>query len=450
MLAPSAPYTPPLLTAITEERSGPLGAQQASEEEPTDVTVSTLTYPTLNADGDRVGATRWRVVAGTGNCCENYLAATKDGKLLDFGGDFAHVSNDLGKTWTKILPAPLRLSGGEGAVAVAPGGDIVGMGWYLSTMPDQVVPFKYDASDERWYFTVTKLHQPFYDRPTIGVLPGPFTIAGQEVPYISVLRGGLGLVSKTPWFYSLDGLNYVVANSKLTDQVTGTPVRGWLDVPRWDELDWIQPHEQAGLAPLGRGQTLGVLPSIPDTFDETTEPLTIFDDKTMKWSSFSFPNESFEGPVYGGRFAVDSRGRLHYVLVDNEVVYKMSSDGGRHWTTAVAPLPDGFKMDSPYYASMKTNGRLGITAIAVHAVNVEGNAQDLVYKFATGSRTPRLQKIYLVGDGDLDTSAGITSTASARFDFPNIALLPGGRIALSFDDQRHRSPAIAIEIGPAH
>lgn len=236
----------------------------------------------------------------------------------------------------------------------------------------------------------------------------------------------------------------------LTTWIKGrVPVSSYLDVPQWRELDWLQSHEQAGIVPLEKGRALGVLPSIPDVFDETADPMTIFDPETLKWSSFTFPNESFDGPTYGGRFAVDSRGWLHYVHVDRQVVYRMSSDGGRHWSTAAMDLPEGFSMHGSYYVSLKTNGAWGMSVVAVHAQGPTGDAQDLVYRFDTDGSTPRLQRIYFVGLGDLDTGAGLTSTASERFDFPTVTLLPGGRIAVSFGDSLHRDPAIAVELGPA-
>src|SRR5207302_11408781 len=43
---------------------------------------------TTDSSDDHSGITRWRVVQGTGNCCENYLTITRDGRLLDFGGTY--------------------------------------------------------------------------------------------------------------------------------------------------------------------------------------------------------------------------------------------------------------------------------------------------------------------------------------------------------------------------
>jgi DNA-binding GntR family transcriptional regulator len=47
---------------------------------------------------DRHARTMWRVVEETGNCCENYVTITPDGRLMDFGGTYVNVTGDRGKT----------------------------------------------------------------------------------------------------------------------------------------------------------------------------------------------------------------------------------------------------------------------------------------------------------------------------------------------------------------
>jgi hypothetical protein len=43
-------------------------------------------------------------------------------------------------------------------------------------------------------------------------------------------------------------------------------------------------------------------------------------------------------------------------------------------------------------------------------------------------------RTYAVGRGDLSTVIGVLGSLANRFDFPSVALLPDGRIAVSFDD----------------
>ncbi|MDP6900183.1 MAG: hypothetical protein QGF94_05050 [Candidatus Thalassarchaeaceae archaeon] len=42
-----------------------------------------------------------------GNCCEHYLAATKEGLILNFGGEYPTWSEDRGHTWDEYLPSIL-------------------------------------------------------------------------------------------------------------------------------------------------------------------------------------------------------------------------------------------------------------------------------------------------------------------------------------------------------
>ncbi|MGH2711151.1 MAG: hypothetical protein ACRDH9_08115, partial [Actinomycetota bacterium] len=80
-----------------------------------------IPYPVRDAAGTQIGNTTWRVVRGTGNCCENHLGITKEGRLMDFGGAYINFSDDQGQTWKQVRPAE-PLVGPEGTVVVAPGG----------------------------------------------------------------------------------------------------------------------------------------------------------------------------------------------------------------------------------------------------------------------------------------------------------------------------------------
>ena len=77
---------------------------------------------------DRHLKTEWRVVDATGNCCENYLTSDHRGRLYDFGGSYVNYTDDRGLTWKSVRPLT-PLQNGEGAIAMAPGGDVVGVQW---------------------------------------------------------------------------------------------------------------------------------------------------------------------------------------------------------------------------------------------------------------------------------------------------------------------------------
>lgn len=411
-------------------------------------------YPTLTPAGRPAAPTRWRVISGTGNCCENYLASTRSGMLLDFGGDFLNYSTDQGRSWSEVFPADTSFIGetSEGAVAVAPGGDVVGVAWF-PYRGDLVMPFKYDAASDEWSYTTMKLHQRFFDRPSVAVIPGPFTFGISEVDYISVLRGGSEGI-KSPWFFSFDGLNYFVPNSRLFDETTTQPIRGRLLVEPWDELDWLQPHEQIAITPLGRRRALAGRPTFGSIEDAAhlTAQFSMFEADTMRWREFEFAGDAL--PRYG-RLLADSRGRLHYVSAASpaHIDYLVSSDGGRSWESTGIDLPAGFKLpesaayQAHYYTAFQVNGGLGVAALAVHAQHAETlDTQDYVYKFDVRGAMPKLAKIYLVGAGD-DNATSDRDASPEVFDFPSLALLPGGRIAVSFTDAAHKDPAVAVELG---
>lgn len=130
--------------------------------------VSEATYDSIDygrkatANDDRRATTTWRVVEDTGNCCETFVTTTSAGRLLDFGGRYIHFSDDRGLTWSRVTPlAPLV--NGEGAIVVAPGGDVLGVEWDPYS-GDHLQFSKYEADTGQWQYTEMPLHQPFYDR----------------------------------------------------------------------------------------------------------------------------------------------------------------------------------------------------------------------------------------------------------------------------------------------
>ena len=67
----------------------------SSYEDPRNFTVAA---PFSNATW---GNASWTVYGNEhgGNCCEHYLAATKEGWILNFGGEYPTWSEDRGLTW---------------------------------------------------------------------------------------------------------------------------------------------------------------------------------------------------------------------------------------------------------------------------------------------------------------------------------------------------------------
>lgn len=398
-------------------------------------------YTSFDADWQPRPKVNWRIVDGTGNCCENYLSITKQGMLLDFGGDYIVFSVDDGVSWRRVIPADPLPNFGEGTVTIAPNGDIIGVAWN-PYHGDRVVPFKYSVEDEGWFYTTTKLHQPFFDRESVAVIPGPFNWQGQKFPYLTVLRGGYPF--KTPTFYSFDGLNYFLPNARFLDVVTEVS-DGPLKIKADPMLDWIQPAEQSGITPLGKGVALDRTSGY-DVKGIGTDPehaqFSKLNPKTLRWHQFEFNS----GPLPDrGVLRVDSKGTLHYVVPrEKGFTYMLSTDGGKSWSRKALDIPKGFEV-----VQMETavNGGLGVAAVAVQGRNEDAATnQDWVFRFSIRGDRARLARIYQVGDGKGDYGVGVAASGS-RFDFATMVILPDGRLALSIATSDRGRPNLAIQMG---
>ena len=394
-------------------------------------------YPTIDfgrspkAGDDRTGTTEWAVYHRTGNCCENYLTSNSSGRLYDFGGSYINFTDNRGKSWKQVRPIT-PLVNGEGAIAMAPGGDVVGVEWDPYS-GDHLLAFKYDASDKKWVYAEMPVHAPFYDREWIAAVPGPFTIDGQKVPYISFIKGAWP--SKEAWFYSTDGINYHRVSSKFVDHTISSAQgpRSILKTVGRPDMDWIQPNTNAGLYPLGGGSALAS-PDVPFSGGDWS----VLDPKTQRWEAYR-P----DGKRPQGRFQVDSAGRLHNVISkEGKFVYRISTDAGRSWKSATVPLPRKHAIEE---IDFRANRKVGIAAVAIHGHDSAKTVdKDMLFKIDISSNTPRAMRYYQVGLADVNGSSGVG--AGVRFDFETVTILPDGRVAMSFYDTTTAStPALAIE-----
>jgi hypothetical protein len=387
-----------------------------------------------SAKDDRRGTTEWTMPADTGNCCENYLTSSAGGRLMDFGGSYINFTDDLGKTWKSVRPIT-PLQNGEGAIAMAPGGDVVGVEWDPYT-GDHLLAFKYDANDKKWIYTEIPVHAPFYDREWIAAVPGPFEIDGKTVPYISFIKGAWP--SKEAWFYSTDGINYDRVSSKFADMTISSSQGGktTLKVVGRPDSDWIQPNTNGGITPLGGGSALAS-PDVPFTNGDWA----VLDPKTLRWERF-VPKGGAQG-----LYQVDSAGTLHNIVGKKDAfLYRVSTDGARTWETVKVPLPEHHVIEE---IDFRANKAVGVAAVAIHGHYTKNKLdKDMLFKFDISSVKPRLARFYEVGRGDVDGSSGVG--AAVRFDFETLTILPNGRVAMSFYDtttaQAGRvQPALAIE-----
>jgi len=276
----------------------------------------------------------------------------------------------------------------------------------------------------------------------VAVIPGPLTVDGVTVPYVSLLKGG---IEKEPFLYSTDGLNYQGITSKALDEmVDGSMTQSPLPTAGHRRNDWIQPNTNGHMTPLGGGGALAA----PDLSSEWA----LLDGSDFSWSPYRFPG----GDAPKGLFQVDSAGRVHNVISasDGESFdYRISSDGGRTRKTTTVGLPAGMSIEE---IDFRANLAAGVAAVAIHAADAATeNDQDLVFKLDIARSRAFLARQYEVGLGDVNATGGVGN--DIRFDFESVAIFADGRVAVSFLDSTTNgptttggeriTPAIAIELG---
>lgn len=393
-----------------------------------------VSWDVYDADGELVGTRTWRVVLGLGNCCETYVAADAAGRLYEYGGTYLFVSPDEGETWTRVDNVIPNLQA-EGAVVGAPGGDMLGVNWDPYT-GDQLFSHKYVAATGTWYTSRTPLHQPFFDRPWVAVVEGPFDVHGLIVPYISFLMSNY--THGDIMYVSYDGLNYQVPDSSLLAQGL-VPLR--LEFPPDPDRDWIQSIRGSTVYPLDGGYGLRDTHNLGDPCGGDAV-LT----ETATWSCPDWM-DTILPPQAGEVVRVDSTGAIHVISVETggrTVDHRMSSDGGKSWRTVRARLPRGLVVED---WDAQVNAAADQVAVVVHAsksADGTGEDQDLVVRITGLKDTLRVKEILLVGDGNHVFGASLASETD-RFDYTTVAILPSGRVALSFGDRRRVPPAVAVE-----
>jgi hypothetical protein len=377
------------------------------------VPTTTRTFPTTDftdaVAGPRQGTTDWRVVGGTGNAAELWFTVTHTGRILDLGGRFVIYSDDQGLTWKAVKPQE-ELVNAEGSVLEAPNGDIVALTWDPYS-GDRIITFKYTAATQKWSYMYMPQHTPFWDRPEIQIVTGPFTDqTGTAYPYLTFTNG----FPHSFWQYSYDGLNYTGISH--SGQDNGAAVQSWLDVQPDPMRDYTQVLTD-GLfnffAPLDSGKAWA--------------ENKIFDRTDMKWHPWTTP----DGEGISGKVQIDSRGWIHN-LTGGE--YRVSADGGRSWN--VLEGLEGALGD------FKANGAAGVAAVVGEKSSSKG-VQDFVYKIDISTPQPKLIRTYLVGDGDdgrISGAGAYTMQGGHRFDFSNVSIFPDGRLAITFMDKKTRIP----------
>lgn len=400
-------------TTIQEVGTGTIG-----------VAVTTEDYPILSTD-DPADTRTWRIVQGTGNCCETYLASTPGGRLLDFGGGAPRFSDDGGQTWQEV-DAPYPYQGGEGAVTTAPNGDVLGVGW-SPYRGDLLWAHKYDASEDSWYFSPIPVHQPFYDRPRLATIPGPFDTDEGTAPYVALLMGGYPF--QRPMFSSTDGLTYREPSWEYTYLANSFDEP--LDPGPFAGLDASQPHRSAEITPIGQGRALALGWGCVSN--------TILDSE-MTW-------RCLDEPIPDALYRTDADGTMHRLRVvengtNTTATYGLSGDGGSTWTGLNHTLENATVVS--HEMKVQAAHDQAVLVLQVRPDAGDGDRFELV-RIDTSTGSPAIDEILQVGAGDIPLGEDLGDAGGERFDFSSLTLLPDGDIAVSFADGDHHPPSIAIE-----
>jgi hypothetical protein len=427
------------------------------------VPVRVSAYPVYDGRGRRIGTARWRMSPAGGNCCETYVTATRAGRIVESGGTYPWYTDDRGRHWYEVkFDIPDQndngptVAGGEGATVTGPDGSVYGVTWDAYS-GDHLQAYSYRPQQKAWSVSEVVVKTPFYDRPWLSYEQGPFVLNGAKVGHLLDVTGG-GITKDVDTF-SADGQDYSQPSFAYADEHTsGARPRIRIPVVGNPAADWWQPHPGAGTLPLSGG---GVLRFTNDEdVTATVEgsngcPVSRLDPASSAWQCVSLIGR------LRGVVRQDSRGYLTEVYPSNprsltSLTLATSRDGGVHWSSVRLAPPRGVatKLETNDLFDVVANGKLGQAVVSSRWDDAAHRGHDIVFRVDTARRTPRVLRTYLVGKGDVQTGNDVTSLTMPRFDYESVALLPDGRIAVSFVDStclqpstrdpHHDSPEVAI------
>ena len=250
-------------------------------------------------------------------------------------------------------------------------------------------------------------------------------------------KGG-STAAKAVELIATDGLSYTTASYPNNDvqQSSAEPAFFKIPVVKNPDADWWQPNPGTFTLPMNAG---GVL-LFNNSADNLGADAARLNPSTLVWERVRL---AFKPK---GIVRQDSRGWLTMTTrVGNEIEFAQSTNGGVTWKTTTLVLPPTVSKieSSGNYLDVKVNGKLGQAVVSTRADNAKGIGQDLVWRIDVKKPQPKVLKTYAVGLGNAPSAIGLVAGAAAdRFDFPSVALLPNGRIAVSFQDRstpRHAS-----------
>jgi len=399
------------------------------------------------------GNSSWAVFGNEegGNCCEHYLAGTKEGWIVNFGGEYPTWSEDRGHTWNEYVPGIFSQIGclepkptvpgqeglGEGSIVQATNGDLISMGWfpYPSTSgADQFYAFLYDADTQEWNWCFNRTPEPFYDRSWQVEVIGPINggIYGNGEYASIVISNFWHQVQNIGGQISTDGLNYDyfsfpdrdasldIIEVDLTAEMLG------------DEWDFTKPHKEMRAFPVPSGGLY-----FPNYFIDGRDAYV---DTSLNWWSATTLNGSSLPSEY---CAIDSSTALHCVSADDDVIQHLVSwDGGETWGNNTYDLKNQTSGIEEW--EFHSNGIHDLFVLNVRYQSSEGPDIDIAWHVRDYSESliPDV-KTYL-GQGDLDSTSG--AGADIRFDFASMGILPDGGSFIAYHDSTDPDPLFGLEL----
>ncbi len=401
------------------------------------------------------GNASWAVFGNEegGNCCEHYLAATKEGWILNFGGEYPTWSEDRGHTWQEYRPSVLSQIGcrepkptvpgqeglGEGSIVQATNGDLISMGWFpypSSSGADQFYAFLYDAEDEEWTWCFNRTPEPFYDRSWQVEVVGPISggLYGNGDYATLVISNFWHQVANLGGQISTDGLNYDYFDfpdrdaSLRVETVDLTFVSEDLGV----EWDYTKPHKEMRAFPVPSGGLY-----FPNYFQNGQDA---FLDTNLNWMAA----ETTEGNSLPSEYcAFDSSGGLHCVQAQGlSILHELSWDGGETWINQTYDLSDVASDIEEW--EWHSNGEQDLFVLNVRYQSAEGPDVDVAYHVRGYSEDIAPDMMTFLGQGDLDSTSGAGN--DIRFDFASMGILPDGGSFIAYHDSTDPDPLFGVEL----
>ena len=389
-----------------------------------------------------------------GNCCEHYLATTKEGVILNFGGEYPTWSLDRGHTWDEYQPgvfaqvgcreyklnAPGQEGLGEGSIVQATNGDLISMGWFpypSASGADQFYAFYHPAGNdpEDWQWCFNRTPEPFYDRSWQVEIVGPISggIFGNGEWGSLVISNFWHQVQNIGGQLSTDGLNYDYfafpdRDANLDEMSVDL---NFVDANLGVEWDFTKPHKEMRAFPVPSGGLY-----FPNYFVNGDDAYV---DTNLDW----WKATTKEGNSLPSEYcAFDSSGALHCLSVAGTTIqHQVSWDGGENFTLQNYTHETASEIEEWEWHSQGEND---LFVLAVRYQEAGGPDKDVAYHAREYSESLEPDQMTWIGLGDIDSTSG--AGQDIRFDFASMGILPDGGAVIAYHDNSDPDPLFAVEL----